>query len=159
MPVLIGSTDLFLDQPFGGDDGGAITWYGVYQYQSFGPNNLRAVGIMNPADGGSCTTTIGCGNQYPMIGTGHSLYSEAGFLIPGHVAQNMKFQPYVNWQGSSFQRLDKWMHHVGVGMNLFIHRHNAKVSIEYRNRPIFNTDGTLYNRKGNSFVMQWHLFI
>ena len=42
---------------------------------------------------------------------------------------------------------------------MFIHRHNAKVSIEYRNRPIFNNDGTLYNRKGNSFVMQWHLFI
>lgn len=159
VPILIGSTDLFLDHPFGGDDGGAVTWYGVYQYQSFGPNNLRAVGIMNPADGGSCTTSIGCGNQYPMIGTGHSLYSELGILMPGHVAQEMKFQPYLNWQGSGFQALDKWMHHVGVGLNMFIHRHNAKVSIEYRNRPIFNTDGTLDNRKGNSFVMQWHMFI
>jgi hypothetical protein len=159
VPVLIGSTDLFLDHPFGGDDGGAVTWYGVYQYQSFGPDNLRAIGIMNPADPGSCTTSIGCGNQYPMIGTGHSLYSELGILMPGHVAQELKFQPYVNWQGSSFQALDEWMHHVGVGLNMFIHRHNAKVSIEYRNRPIFNTDGTLDNRKGNSFVMQWHMFI
>ena len=159
VPILIGSTDLFLDHPFGGDDGGAVTWYGVYQYQSFGPNNLRAVGIMNPADGGSCTTSIGCGNQYPMIGTGHSLYSELGILMPGHVAQELKFQPYVNWQGSSFQALDEWMQHVGVGLNMFIHRHNAKVSIEYRNRPIFNTDGTLDNRKGNSFVMQWHMFL
>ena len=159
VPILIGSTDLFLDHPFGGDDGGAVTWYGVYQYQRFGPNNLRAVGIMNPADGGSCTTSSGCGSQFPMIGTGHSLSSELGILMAGHVARELAFQPYVNWQGSSFQALDEWMQHVGVGLNMFIHRHNAKVSIEYRNRPIFNTDGTRDNRKGNSFVMQWHMFL
>ncbi len=162
VPVLIGSTDLFLDHPFGGDDGGSVTWYGVYQYQSYGPNNLRLVGIANPATGTSSTTTLGTGNQYPMIGTGHSLYSEFGVMMPGHVAKNLKFQPYVNWQGSGFQALEEWMHHVGVGLNLFIHRHNAKVTIEYRNRPIFyNADngGTVESRKGNSFIMQWHMFI
>jgi hypothetical protein len=164
VPVLIGSTDLFLDHPFGGDDGGAVTWYGVYQYQSFGPNNLRLVGIESPATGcaANSPSTLGCGNQYPMIGTGHSLYSELGVMLPGHVAKDLKFQPYVNWQGSGFDALEEWMHHVGVGLNLFIHRHNAKVSIEYRNRPIFyNADngGTVESRKGNSFVMQWHMFI
>jgi len=162
VPVVIGSTDLFLDHPFGGDDGGAVTWYGVYQYQSFGPNNLRLVGIENPATSTTSTTTLGSGNQYPMIGTGHSLYSELGVLLPGHLAADLKFQPYVNWQGSSFEALEDWMHHVGVGLNLFIHRHNAKVTIEYRNRPIFyNADNgaTVESRKGNSFIMQWHMFI
>jgi hypothetical protein len=162
VPVLIGSTDLFLDHPFGGDDGGAVTWYGVYQYQSFGPNNLRLVGIENPATTSTSTTTLGSGNQYPMIGTGHSLYSEFGVLLPGHLAADLKFQPYVNWQGSGFQALEEWMHHVGVGLNLFIHRHNAKVTIEYRNRPIFYNaanGGTVESRKGNSFIMQWHMFI
>ncbi len=165
VPVLIGSTDLFLDQPFGekgGKDTGALTWYGVYQFQSFGPNNLRQVGIMNPATGTSSTTVRGTGNQYPLIGTGHSLYSELGILMPGHLGEEIKFQPYINWQGSSFQALDAWMHHVGVGLNMFIHRHNAKVSIEYRNRPIFNNAANgngVESRKGNSFIMQWHIFI
>jgi hypothetical protein len=162
--LVIASGDLFLDMPFGGDDGGAATWYGVYQYQDFGPNNIRPIGIMNPADPGS-----GSGNAYPMIGTGHSLYSELGILIPGHVGQEIKFQPYVNWQGSGFQAFGcagndelagcSWMQHVGIGVNMFIHRHNAKVSLEYRNRPIFNDEGKVENRKGNSFILQWHMFI
>jgi hypothetical protein len=51
------------------------------------------------------------------------------------------------------------MHHIGVGLNTFIHRHNAKVTIEYRNRPIYDGSGNVANRKGNSFVLQMHLFI
>ena len=50
------------------------------------------------------------------------------------------------------------MHHFGLGVNMFIHRHNAKVTLEYRNRPIFDADGKV-NRKGNSFILQWHMFI
>jgi hypothetical protein len=171
----IAGVDLFLDMPFGGDDGGAVTWYGVYQYQNFGPNNVRNVGIMNPGTGGTAFTQFGtsssAGNAYPMIGTGNHLYSEFGFLIPGHVGEEIRFQPYVNWQGSAFEAFvdaprestvgfDRaWMHHFGLGINMFIHRHNAKVSIEYRNRPIFGEDGSVQNRKGNSFIMQWHIFI
>ena len=37
--------------------------------------------------------------------------------------------------------------------------HNAKVTLEYRNRPIFNADGTVESRKGNSFILQMQLFI
>jgi len=79
--------------------------------------------------------------------------------MPGHVGQEIKFQPYVNWQGSSFMGLNDMMHHVGVGLNMFIHKHNAKVTLEYRNRPIYDSGGNVDNRKGNSFVLQWHMFI
>jgi hypothetical protein len=51
------------------------------------------------------------------------------------------------------------MAHFGVGLNAFIHKHNAKVTIEYRNRPIFDASGNVQSRKGNSFVLQMHLFI
>ena len=51
------------------------------------------------------------------------------------------------------------MHHIGVGANMFIHRHNAKVTLEYRNRPIYDSSGRVESRKGNSFVLQWHMFI
>ena len=165
----IASTDLFLDIPFKAEKGGAATWYAAYYWMDFGPNAIRNIGIMNPGDPGSGTSFAGQGNAYPMIGTGDTLYSELGILIPGTVGKSIQFQPYVNWQGSSFDvfrgdaRLvpgtGDWMHHVGAGINMFIHRHNAKVTLEYRNRPIFRDDGTVESRKGNSFVLQMHLFI
>lgn len=162
---VIAAGDLFLDIPFKAKNGGAATWYAVYQYQEFGPNALRNVGIMNPADAG--TGVQGGGNAYPLIGTGHTIYSELGILLPFTVGEEIQFQPYVNWQGSGFEAFGcagsdsgscNWMHHVGIGMNMFVHKHNAKVSFEYRNRPIF-VGGEVDNRKGNSFILQMHLFI
>ncbi|MGB5348420.1 MAG: hypothetical protein WBN10_02390, partial [Polyangiales bacterium] len=66
--------------------------------------------------------------------------------------------PYVNYQVSSFEGLNDAMHHFGLGLNMFIHRHNAKVTLEYRNRPIYSGQN-VENRKGNSFILQMHLFI
>ena len=157
--LYIVSTDLFLDIPFKAEKGGAATWYGAYYYMDFGPNNLRQVGIMNPGDAGSGTTGSGRGNQYAMLGTGHAGYSELGILIPGTVGESIQFQPYVNTQLAKWETYEDIMAHVGVGLNMFIHRHNAKVTLEYRNRPIFNADGTVESRKGNSFILQMQLFI
>ena len=152
----IASTDLFLDIPFKAEKGGAATWYGAYYYMDFGPNNIRNIGIMNPGDalpGGVQ------GNSYAMLGTGNTGYSELGFLIPGTVGESIQFQPYVNTQIAKWEAYNDIMAHVGVGVNMFIHRHNAKVTLEYRNLPIFNSGGQVENRKGNSFVLQMHLFL
>jgi ribosome-associated translation inhibitor RaiA len=158
--LFIASTDLFLDIPFKTEHGGAATWYGAYYYMDFGPNNLRNVGIMNPADAGSGTSANGGGNAYTLLGTGHTGYSELGFLMPGKVGKvGAQFQLYVNTQLSKWEAYNDTMAHVGVGLNAFIHRHNAKVTLEYRNRPIFDASGSVANRKGNSFVLQMHLFI
>ena len=155
--LYIASTDLFLDIPFKTEHGGAATWYAAYYYMDFGPNAIRPIGIMNPADPG--TGANGGGNAYSLLGTGHTGYSELGFLMPGTVGKSIQFQPYINTQLSKWDAYDKIMAHFGLGLNMFIHRHNAKVTLEYRNRPIFNADGTLESRKGNSFVLQMHLFI
>ena len=158
---IVAAGDLFLDIPFAQDNPespGAATWYGVYQYQNMGPNNLRNIGIMNPGDAGSGTTVAGRGNAYPTIGTGHHVYSELGILIPGKLGPHIQFQPYVNYHVASFEALEAAMHHFGVGMNMFVHRHNAKVTLEYRNRPIYNTTNNV-TRQGNSFILQIHFFI
>ena len=157
--LYIVSTDLFLDIPFKAEKGGAATWYGAYYFMDFGPNNIRNIGIMNPGDAGSGTSFAGQGNAYPMIGTGHTGYTELGILIPGTVGKSIQFQPYLNSQISGFEVLNDAMIHFGVGVNMFIHRHNAKVTLEYRNRPIFDTNGNSQSRAGNSFVLQMHLFI
>ena len=155
--LTIAAGDLFADIPF--DGGGALTAYGVYYYMDFGPNNIRNIGIMNPGDVGSGTSFAGQGNAYPMIGTGHTGYAQLGGLIPGTAGKYVKFQLYGLSQFSKFEVLQDWMVQFGAGLNVFVHRHNAKVTLEWRNRPIFNTDGTSRNRKGNGIVLQMHFFI
>ena len=59
-----------------------------------------------------------------------------------------QFQLYVNTQLSKWEAYQDIMAHVGVGLNVFIHRHNAKVTLEYRNRPIFNANGQVAEPKG-----------
>lgn len=72
----------------------------------------------------------------------------------------LQFQPYLLSQMSGFEALNDPMFQVAAGGNMFIHAHNAKVTLEYRNRPMFNaTTGQVESRKGNSLVLQMQLFI
>lgn len=126
--------DVYLDMPVGE---GAITAYGVYMYTDFGPHHLRNVGIMNLGAGG--TSVNGRGNAYPTIGTGHTFYGQAGYLLPMLVA-GAQVQPYVSAQISSFDALDALAIIPEVGMNWFVHGHSAKFTVMYRARPIFEVD-------------------
>ena len=154
----VASADFFVDVPLKGENAGAITAYGVYYWWDFGPNNLRNIGIMNPGDIGSGTSLNGRGNNYPMLGTGNTGYGQLGWLMPWKV-NAIQFQPYILSQMSKFDALNDTMFQFGVGVNMFVQGHNAKVTLEYRNRPIFNTGGNVESRKGNALVLQMHLFI
>jgi hypothetical protein len=154
----VASADFFVDLPLKAKNGGAITGYGAYYWWDFGPNNLRNIGIMNPGDPGSGTSLNGQGNAYPMIGTGNSGYGQFGWLMPWKI-NSLQFQPYILSQMSKFDALNDTMFQFGVGMTMYIYGHNAKVNLEYRNRPIFGEDGNVQSRAGNSFVLQMQLFI
>jgi hypothetical protein len=154
----VASADFFVDLPLKAENGGALTAYGAYYWLDFGPNNLRTIGIMNPGDAGSSPPPSGPGNAYPMLGTGNTGYGQLGWLMPWKI-NSIQFQPYVLSQLSKFDALNDLMAQFAVGVNMFIQGHNAKVTLEYRNRPIFDTAGNVESRAGNSFVLQMHLFI
>jgi hypothetical protein len=154
----VASADFFVDVPLKGENAGAITAYGAYYWWDFGPNNLRNIGIMNVGDPGSGSSLAGRGNNYPMLGTGNSGYGQLGWLMPWKV-NTLQFQPYILSQMSKFDALDDTMFQFGVGVNMFVQGHNAKVSLEYRNRPIYDLGGNVESRKGNALVLQMHLFI
>ncbi|MDH3655583.1 MAG: hypothetical protein OEN21_15050 [Myxococcales bacterium] len=154
----IASADFFVDLPLKAKNGGALTAYAVYYWWDFGPNNLRNIGVMNPGDIGSGTSLNGRGNDYPMLGTGNTGYGQFGWLMPWKV-KTIQFQPYILSQMSKFDALNDTMFQFGVGVNMFVYGHNAKVTLEYRNRPIFNLDGNVESRKGNALVLQMHLYI
>ncbi|MEM1416285.1 MAG: hypothetical protein AAGH15_15360 [Myxococcota bacterium] len=151
--------DVFADIPL--SNGSAITGYAGYNYFDFGPNNLRNIGIMNVGDAGSGTSMNGRGNAYPTIGTGHIVYAQGGYLLPGRPL-GVQLQPYFGIQVSAFDALDEVSTVFDVGANFFMIGHNAKITINYRNRPIFmmNTDGDAVNdSRASEIITQLQLLI
>jgi len=156
---LVLSADLFLDMPFGdkGKDG-ALTAYLAYYYLDFGPDYVRNVGIMNIGQGG--TSLNGGGNSYTIMGTGHQVYTQVGYVLPMQ-PMGTKIQPYVTAQLSAFDGRDALSIVPELGLNWYIKGHNAKFTLMYRARPIYEL-----NDSGESTVdtykseaqLQAHLF-
>lgn len=130
------AADVFFDAPLG-EGAGAVTAYATYYYLDFGPDNLRNIGIMNLGTGGASLN--GAGNAYPVIGTGHHVYAQAGYVLPFDL-DGTKLQPYAAAQLSKFEARDSLAIIPEAGFNWFIHGHNAKVSFLYRARPVFTVD-------------------
>ncbi|MCB9735324.1 MAG: porin [Deltaproteobacteria bacterium] len=131
--LFVAAADVFLDEPLAG---GALTGYLAFFHDDFGPDYTRNVGIMNVAKGG--TSLNGAGNAYPVIGTGDHLYTQWGFLLPG---EGVRLQPYATLQASFMERFDDPMVAFELGANLLLSGHNAKISLDWRNRPYFEASG------------------
>lgn len=157
--ILAIGADIFADIPLAG--GSAVTAYAGYNYFDFGPNNLRNIGIMNVGDTGSGTTFNGRGNAYPVIGTGHIFYTQAGYLLPGRPL-GVQLQPYFGLQVSAFDALDEVSTVFDVGANFFMIGHNAKITINYRSRPVHQTNdaGEVVNdSRASEIITQLQLLI
>ncbi|NVB40659.1 hypothetical protein G6O69_22665 [Pseudenhygromyxa sp. WMMC2535] len=153
--------DIFADIPFDRQRG-ALTVYGVYYYYDFGPNHLRNVGIMNVATGG--TTSNGAGNAYPVIGTGHHTFAQLGYMLPQNLLGVHRLQPYVSGQLSKFEALDQLAFVPEVGINWYLLSHHVKLTMTYRNRPVFDSvevDGETEQRQSvrrSEAILQAQIF-
>ncbi len=142
--------DLFIDTPVGR---GAWNTYALYQFNNYGPDYVRNVGIMNVGDVGSGTSFNGRGTAYPLQGTGHSGYIEAGYLLPGSV-EGTRLQPYVASQASFFEGLGAPMVLAEAGANWYLAGQNAKITAHWRNRPVFAADGQSVESRANEGIVQ-----
>ncbi|MEM9693643.1 MAG: hypothetical protein AAGA56_13935 [Myxococcota bacterium] len=138
--IALFGADVFIDKPFG-DKGilGAFTGYAVYYRYEFGPDHLRNVGIMNVAADG--TTLNGPGAAYPTIGTGDHLYASAGYMLPTTWTGLQRLQPYVSVQSSWFEARDEVALIPEVGLNWHLLGHHAKLTVAYRDRPVYRLVG------------------
>ena len=155
--MLLLGADLFFDEPLG-DHGGVLTAYGAYYYYDFGPDYVRNVGIMSLGTGG--TSFNGAGNRYPVLGTGHHVYAQAGWLLPVMLGTT-QLQPYAALQVSSMDGLADAMIAPEAGLNWLIAGQNAKLTVHYRNRPVFvNTaDKPAQNSRASELVTQLQLLL
>jgi hypothetical protein len=150
--------DAFLDVPLNKALRTALTVYSVYYNYDFGPNYLRNVGVMNVGMG-SGTTQNGSGNAQPTIGTGKIWYTQAGYLMPEKILgpDKGRLQPFGAFTLKSFEYFDQSTGQFDLGMNYFINSHQAKITLQYSQRPVFEN----YRRDGSAgeFILQTQIFL
>jgi len=154
--------DAFMDLPLNAEKGTALTAYGVWYNYDFGPNNLRNIGIMNIGYAGSQPATAsfnGAGNAQPTIGTGNIGYLLGGYLFPKSLfGEGQRFQIFSAYTYKKFDRLVDPSHQFDAGCNLFLEGHHAKITLQYSNRPIYNTNRSLDKYLGE-FILQTMIYL
>lgn len=157
---------LYYDAPVNKEKGTAISAYGGYFNYDYGPGYLRYNGIMNPASGLSATPNtfpVGSqGNSFPMFGTGKVIYAQLGYLLPkdllgdGHGA----LMPFASWMSADYDRLNKQMNVMDVGINWLIKSHNSKITLDYQTRPTYSQQGSELVRESTrgQVLIQYQIF-
>jgi hypothetical protein len=158
--------DFFYDSPINKARGSALTAYFGLFSTHYGKNYLRNLGIMNPANGtlASQASFNGAGNAYPIFGTGNLAYTQIGYLIghrEGH-ANKVRFQPYVCYTYAKYAHLASPMTVSHAGVNVLLNAHNAKVSLDWENRPVYRNGSDpelLLQTRKNAYTLQLQIAI
>jgi len=132
----IWAVDAFLDKPLNKTKGTAITAYLSYNKHYMGDNYVRNIGISNPANGlaKTGTTFSGAGNAFPTVGTGDIFYAQAGYVFPK--TKIGKFQLMGDVTYANYERVTNAVVIPDVGLNYYLEGHNAKLTLNYRSRPV-----------------------
>lgn len=162
--MLLWAAEGFLDSPLAGGRGEALTAYlGFFNYD-FGPNYLRTLAQMNPADSRSqdpgLSTVSGGGNGVPGMGTGQVLYSQLGYLLRRDLLGEGRgtLQPYLTYYHGKFDLLEDPTRVYNVGINYLLNGHKSKLSLDYQNRPYYRTNQTVAGRRG-ALTLQYQVSI
>ena len=154
-PMRHWAVDAFLDLPLR-HDGDAITAHTAYYNMDYGKNYVRNIGIMpvgvaNPGatvtegDGRTAFQHAqpsfgGGGTAYPIHGTGHVWYTQAGYLLPRRWTRGLaRFQPTAALSYVDFERLGERYLMPELGLNWILAGQNAKVQLQWRNRPMYES--------------------
>jgi hypothetical protein len=165
-PLNCWSVAAFYDSYLNKKRGTALNAYVGYFKTQYGPGYMRYIGAMNPADGPVALTTFyqgSQGNAFPMYGTGYVIYSQLGYLLKKDLFGKDKgtLMPYTSLQTSNYDRLDKKMTVLNLGINCFLKNNTSKLTLDYQNRPIYSLAGNNFIRESSrrgQFVMQYQFF-
>lgn len=157
--IVLFGLDVFYDRPL--TDETALTAYAAYTNYDFGNGYVRNVGVNNAATGANGATVGGYGGAFPMVGTGNTIYAQAGYLFGKNIlSEGGKLQPFAALQYSDYDYLDDSMVMYELGANYLIHGgHGSKLSFMYQSRPTYENDGgenVIDTRKGMA-VLQYQV--
>jgi len=156
------TVELFYDAPLNENKGTAITSYLGYFSTDFGPNYIRNVGANDYTEGG--TSFNGSGNDYPMMGTGGTVFFQFGYLMEKMKTKYYRpqFQPNIAIQFSDYEKLDEPVITYDVGINLYLKGHANKLTLGWQNRPVFQENANesfKVDERKNMMVLQYQITI
>jgi hypothetical protein len=170
--MLLWAVESFLDMPINRENGTGVSAYLGYFNTNYGSNYVRTQQQMNPADGSALppfnNSVSKGGNGWPMFGTGHVIYSQAGYLFKRDLlGKQGTLQPYVTYQRNSFKALANPANVYDVGINWLMNGHKSKLSLDYQNRPIYDNTSVgdpsgvkpkVSGRRG-AVILQYQIYI
>ena len=143
----------------------AVNFYVASFLNKMGKGYIRSVGPMSPTNTfyGNTGTFNGTGSAFPMIGSGTTLYGQAGYLCKDSLFNShgtMLF--YAASQYSKYQRFKDNMLVYEGGTSWLIKGNNAKITLAYQSRPIFsstiNGEGTeIKSARRGMIVLQYQV--
>jgi hypothetical protein len=164
--------DVFYNHAIG-NKGYLVNAYVLYQNMNYGKNYLRNIGVFNTStiigneeqlgNEYANRSVMGAGNVQPTLGTGDIVYAQFGLKFPSY-ENGSAFMPYVTGTYKSFEAIDEASLQYDLGLNYFINKHNAKVTLQYSTRPIYKYDtsqpnGIAQNGLKGQFTLQTHLWL
>lgn len=158
------AVDLYYDAPVNQQKGTAVSVYAAYTHSDFGPGYTRNLGPMNPANGNINPAILnGAGSNFPMFGTGNIGYAQAGYKFKNNLIGQTSLMPYISLQYAKYDRLQQNMAFWDGGINWLLRGHTSKITLAYRNRPIYEVvpgkqKAQLTERK-SEVVLQYQVFL
>ncbi|WP_207423529.1 hypothetical protein [Desertivirga brevis] len=154
--------DAFADLPIGGKASKmAITALTSFYKYNYGPNYIRASGTMNTGvanpDYSGIKAQEGAGNARYVLGTGNIWYTQAGVLLPQQISKKVRIQPMASYSLKNLEALDEAGSYYDIGSNFYIDGHNAKITVQYSDRPLYNNN-KIFKRAGE-WIMQFQIYL
>lgn len=156
-----------------GNKGYLVNAYALFQNMNYGKNYLRNIGVFNTSavignqeqlgDEYANRSVMGAGNVQPTLGSGNILYGQFGLKFPTF-ENGSAFMPYITGTYKSFEAIDEPSLQYDLGLNYFINKHNAKITLQYGTRPIYKYDtsqenGITQNGLKGQITLQTHLWL
>ncbi len=155
------NVDVYADLPLNKRKDDCFSAYAAYSYYSFGTGFVRNLGVMNPAPkvDAAKASFNGAGNAYPIVGTGHTIFAQAGYKLPSHLfgTKGFSIMPYTGFQMSKWDRLNSWMGVVDAGVNFLLVGNKAKLTLNYQNRPLFDNTMLKQTSRASAVIVQWQI--
>ncbi|HLZ17028.1 MAG TPA: hypothetical protein VKQ08_08305 [Cyclobacteriaceae bacterium] len=153
------AVDIFYDVPLNTEKGTAFNLYSCFSSYNYGTNFIKVTGPDNPATGSARTATSfeksNYGNAFPYLGTGNVGYVQTAYKFRNRLLGDQgTLQPYLDLQYARYDRLNDPLYVFDIGVNWLIHGNNAKITLNYQNRPYFapNAGGALVE---NARLAEW----